>query len=405
MSDQKPKVRFIRTRLEKLRLVNFVSFDDYTVSFVDADGVVRSMTGLHGPNGTGKSTILNAVAMLFNNFTGYDEQRFSVASKKYVRNVINPDVAGEGNLGQDGQVAEGFKAVGAASKWMVEGNLVTEDGEEYAVRVSNDKDDYVWQSPPEGQAGGAKIRCAKLDHPVGVRITLGMQCYLASYDKELNQFQLRKDRWPIFKKLFEAVTGYPVDRKDANLDEETIKGGGNQRLALLDQYVLAISIKKPSETISERQCSDGEKKTIKNFTTILNKDIIPSLILIDNVEMHVEIDRHVKLVRCIEECFPDSQVLFTTHSPAVINEYDIDRLVCLVNKKLPQGDLWRQRFARAVRGMLVMAQDETLISECHVLLGDIWSEAVTDENSVRLRILDLTKKVAASVEAKFGQQG
>ena len=319
-----------------LRLVNFLSFDDYTVSFVDSDGVVRSMTGLHGPNGTGKSTILNAVAILFNNFAGYNEQRFLVATKRYVRNVINPDVAGEGTMVQDtGVPPSGFKAVGDSDKWMIEGQFVTEDGEEYIVRVSNNKEDYVWLSPPPANTtDGARIKCSKLDHPAGVKTVLGMQCYLASYDKELNQFQLRKDRWPIFKKLFETVTGYPVDKREAKLDDETIKTGGNERLALLDQYVLSISIKKPFETISERQCSDGEKKTIKNFTTVLNRDIIPSLILIDNVEMHVEIDRHVKLVKCIEECFPDSQILFTTHSPAVINEYDIDRLVCLVNKKI-----------------------------------------------------------------------
>lgn len=404
MNGQKQAVRFIRTRLEKLRLINFMSFEDYTVSFVDADGVVRQMTGLHGPNGTGKSTILNAVAMLFNNFTGYDEQRFSVASKKYVRNVVNPDVAGEGTMVQNrGVPSEGFKAVGAAETWAVEGSFVTEDGDEYAVRVSNNKEDYVWQGTQVPGAADPRmsIKCAKLDHPIGVKTSLGMQCYLASYDKELNQFQLRKDRWPIFKKLFETVTGYPVDKREIKLDEETVKSGGAERLALLDQYVLAISIRKPNETISERQCSDGEKKTIKNFTSVLNRDIIPSLILIDNVEMHVEIDRHVKLVRCIEECFPDSQILFTTHSPIIINEYNIERLVCLANKKVPQGDVWRQRYARAVRGMMLLAQDDALAAECHALLGTIWDESAKEVSPIRQQIVELAKRTAGSVESKL----
>ena len=82
-----------------------------------------------------------------------------------------------------------------------------------------------------------------------------------------------------------------------------------QRLAeMMEQYVLAFSVKKPDETISHTNCSAGERKIIKCFSTLLNKEYKPQIILVDNVEMHVDTGRHLELVRAMKRCFPDSQI-------------------------------------------------------------------------------------------------
>ena len=40
----------------------------------------------------------------------------------------------------------------------------------------------------------------------------------------------------------------------------------------------------------------------------------PSIILVDNVEMHVESKRHIKLINAMKECYPNAQIFATTHS-------------------------------------------------------------------------------------------
>ena len=376
-------MKFVRTRMSSITLTNFMSFENYKVSFLDAEGMIRPMTGLFGPNGTGKSTMLNATAMLLKNYNGYTEQRLVTAFQKYLRNVKNPDVPGEFVSNETGYSST------ESGLWKISGEFVTEEGVEYTVTVGNSKEHFKWQSGVDGEQCVVGL---VQDHPDEIRETLVHQCYTTTYDKELNQFQLRKDRWTIFKKLFETVTGYVVDKVDGKIDEKIIAKGDAKRLAEIQSFVLSLIVQKPGETISERQCSDGEKKTIKNFTTLLNKDVIPSVILIDNVEMHVEIDRHLSLVLCISECFPDSQIVFTTHSPAIINYYDISSLVSLANKNIPQGQGWRQELGRMIRGMILTFRGEELIGECKAFSKKLDDEKFDDRREACGMVAELLKK-------------
>lgn len=383
---------FKRIRLSSIRLVNFKSYDDYTVDFVENSSIQR-IIGLFGPNGTGKSTLLDAIGMLFKNYCGSDMQRMTASLKKYVRNVKNEGVV---------EVDDDFNIDTSGGKFRIEGNFVVEDGTSYRVVIGNDPGLYRWSNQKQDEHGKWIITCPPgtsedgehvvitglvSDHPPVIKSTLVNQCYVTSYDKELNQFQLRKDRWDVFKMLFEAVTGFEVDKVDGELDERTISSPGQRAaMAHLDQYILGIRISKPHETISERQCSDGEKKIIKNFTTLLNKDCVPSVILIDNVEMHVEIDRHMILLDCIGRCFPDSQIVFTTHSEKIISEYDLSRLISLVNKNISRDQMWRQDILRILKGLKLSFRDESSQRSCGSLFVDMINENYDDIDDAKRRL-------------------
>jgi predicted ATP-binding protein involved in virulence len=89
----------------------------------------------------------------------------------------------------------------------------------------------------------------------------------------------------------------------------------------LRKYVLSFWIHKPNETISREECSAGERKIIKSFSTLLNRDYTPKIILIDNVSMHVESGRHLDLIYAMRQCFPFSQIFATTHSYRISKNY------------------------------------------------------------------------------------
>jgi len=120
----------------------------------------------------------------------------------------------------------------------------------------------------------------------------------------------------MFKELFESVTNFEIEEKINVFDDSE----DPQQAKILQQYVLGFLIHKPNEIISHRECSAGERKIIKSFSTLLNKEYTPKIILIDNVEMHVESSRHLELIKSIKKCFPESQIFATTHS------YNISRL-------------------------------------------------------------------------------
>jgi len=343
------------------------------------------MIGFFGPNGVGKSTVLDAIGLLFQNFTGTERQRLQTSMLKYVRNIDNCDVSGElSELDGGGE----FNSVSEVNHFRIEGQFITEEGETYTVIVGNDPNLFKWKETNSEFVDPTVIGLVN-DHPAEVKTSMAHQCYVTSYDKELGKFQLRRDRWPVFKRLFEAVTGFEVDKVEMSIQEETKQSKDSRHLALLDQYVLSLWIKKPHETITDRQCSDGERKIIKNFTTLLNKDRIPSIILIDNVEMHVEIDRHMNLVDCIMECFPDSQIVFTTHSEKIIREYDLDRLISLRNKKISRDETWRQHFSRLLKGFKICFSDDRSTHLCESIESDLNDEKFTDINHLRERLVNL----------------
>jgi len=401
---------FVRTRLISVRLTNFKSYEDYLFNLMGTDGNVKRMVGLFGPNGSGKSTMQDAIGLLFRNFAGYDRQRLATSLQRYVRNVDNPDVAGEVAselpdsdssmvIEAENIARDDFKS-SATETWKVEGWFITENGDDYTVVVSNDPELYRWR-PPSRPGLDATVAGLKHDHPPEVKVALPKQCFVTKYDQELQKFQLRKDRWLVFKKLFEAVTGFPVEKHDGEMSDEAKDRRENRHLACIDEFVLGLAIRKPHETISERQCSDGERKILKSFTTVLNKEVIPSIILIDNVEMHVEVDRHVSLVECIEQCFPDSQIIFTTHSPMIINEYPLDRLVSLANKKISPSETWRQEMLRILRGVKLVFRDSDFVGEAATLCLDLENEEFSDRSGAAFRLRTLLESGCKRVSEKL----
>jgi hypothetical protein len=312
--------------------------------------------------------------------------------KKYVRNVKNVDVAGcTSEANRNEFVADGCET------FSVEGKFIVEDGTTYSVVVSNDPKCYEWSNGSDDGISDNPdervfVKGLKKDHPWDIKRTLTSQCYMTSYDKELNRFQLRKDRWDVFKKLFETVTGFSVEKVDGELDENTISNKrSREAMAHLDQFILGVRIKKPHETISERQCSDGEKKIIKNFTTLLNKDCLPSIILIDNIEMHVEIDRHMALLSCVRACFPDSQIIYTTHSERIISEANLRELVSLVNKNIPRDQMWRSSITRVLKGLQVSFRDDKSQSMCGALFADLVDERYNDTEDAKNRLYEIIR--------------
>lgn len=262
-----------KIKLKSLRLSNFIKHKDIFIEFMPKK---ISMNCIVGKNGTGKTTILNAVQLLFANFNAYEIERLKTLMLKNVRNHMS--------LTADELDSADF---------LVEGIFEVNDGSEYSVVIKRD---------------GFHSK-----HPNNILENLQYYCYSASFDKELHLFQLKRDRWPKFKELMEAVTGYEIEE-----DVQTFQLDSDPKFRrIMRDYVIAFKMDKGREVIGHRQCSAGERKIIRTFSALLNRPITPSIILIDNVTDHIEASRHISVINALEKTFSNSQIIVTCHSTPV----------------------------------------------------------------------------------------
>ena len=304
MTDPAP-VELHPLTLRGLRIENFMAHDHIEIDF-SSRGKSSHMSCFIGPNGSGKTTVLSAIQLLFMTYGEYGEERYQSMMLKNVRNW------------QDmlpGQIKDAdFKITGTFH-----------DGQkEYDVSVSR-LHGYT-------------------QHPPHILENLSQYCFLARFDQELNTFQIARKRWEAFQKFFSQVTGFTVE-EDVDLFSHTSDVRFNK---IIQQYVTGFLVKKPRETIKHRQCSAGERKIAKCFSTILNRPMTPRLILVDNITDHVENPRHISVVEGIEECFPESQLVVTCHSiPVQRNMSDRSKIIdmrFLYANDLIQLQPWRMRY-------------------------------------------------------------
>ena len=303
--------------LRELRMRNFGGLEDAEMSFAFASsGQAAHMTCLVGKNGLGKTTCLNAIQILFLNYSGYDEKRYREIMLKNVRNwhLMSP------------------------------AELETADFEVTGVF-------YDPERQQEHTVSVTRLN-GHTEHPEHIRERLQDFCFAARFDQELNLFQVTRSAWPLFQRFFSNVTGFNVEENSTHFS----LGEDSKTDRHMKDFVLGFDVCKPSGKISHRQCSAGERKIAKCFSTILNKPSVPRIILIDNVTDHVDNSRHLPVIQALEDCFPDSQVVATCHSvPVQRNLPDRSKVIDL--RFLYAGGLveqqpWRMRFMDEVSDLL-----------------------------------------------------
>jgi len=259
-------------KVKSIHFQNFKAFENEYFDFTK-NGKAKNYICFFGPNGTGKSTVLETLQIIFSSFDSYDENRLQTLLGKSVRHINGKP---NGIYGND--------------NFLITAELETSIGD-YQIQI--DKTGFL------------------KDHPDKVKSILKRIYYFARYDQELHQFQLERDKWQTFKKMIEGITGYTVEE---NQNVFQMASDDPVQAELLEKYVLDFNMHKPDEIISCRECSAGERKIIKSFSTLLNKEYMPKILLIDNASMHIELGRHLALIDSIKDSFPNTQTFITTHS-------------------------------------------------------------------------------------------
>ena len=327
-------------KIKSIHFKDYKAFDNVFFDFTD-NNECQKFICFHGPNGCGKTTILEAITLIFSKLDGREENNIKALLGKSVRHV-------EGNQ----------TAIYDNSDFLITANIQSSIGD-YEVQIN--------------KTGFVK------DHPQQIKDLVYRICYYARFDQELHQFQLVRSKWNLFKELFQAITNFEIEEK------EDIFSASNDttQSEIVNKYVLGFWIKKPDETISHRECSAGERKIIKSFSTLLNKEYMPSIVCIDNAEMHVESGRHLNLIASMKKCFPDSQIFATTHSYQISrnfgNKKQLYDMRLLKSSKIVKEEPWRLYIIDEIKDNISklssITKDKNLankyIEECNNLIKKI----------------------------------
>jgi AAA15 family ATPase/GTPase len=323
-------------KIKSIRFQNFKAFDDATFDFMDGNQC-SNFVCFYGPNGCGKTSILETITLIFSRLEGREADHLKALLGKSVRHIKGHQSA-----------------------------------------IYNDED-FLITAAIHSSIGDYEIQINKKgfikDHPAKIKEMVYRLCYYARYDQELNQFQLARSTWPIFKDLFESVTGFEIEEQVGVFNESS----DPIQAVILRKYVLGFWVHKPDEIISHKECSAGERKIIKSFSTLLNKEYMPSVVCIDNAEMHVESGRHINLIESIKRCFPASQIFVSTHSYQISknfgNKKQLYDLRLLRASSLIKEEPWRLYIADEIKDGISKLKSITTNKEIVDVL-------ITDGNSI-----------------------
>ena len=268
-------------RIRRLELSNFRGVRSLSLEFPD------EFTCLVGSNGCGKTTTLDAISLCCSSldFEGIGKQQQdpeewtpSITPAQRLESFLKKNI----RAGTDG-----FRVVAAFEH----------DGKWFEVVLTNrgfDKNELI--SQPWWWAGLS---------------------FIARFDSDMVNFQLRHDLWPAFSAAYTAVTGIGVE-PEVMVDTDLEEMGQDGRI------VTGFYLLKEDGRVLSRYASSGEKKIAKTLSQVVNleKERLPHVVLVDEIERHIHHKRHLRMLEGIKNVFAGMQVVATTHSTVIIEEYD-----------------------------------------------------------------------------------
>lgn len=269
-------------KLKSIKFKNYRNFKDMEFKF-DSDFFC-----LIGNNGIGKTNFLNAISAICGSldFKTIDESRRFAA--------IQEDARLKAFL--DNNIRMGMKEFSISA-------VIEHDGKEHQVEIT--------------EQGVVKN---EIRNQPWWRINI---CYTTKFDSNMRVFQVRVSQWEFFSKAYETITGYKVVPKNS-LQEIYGKIVNPLTNEEIEQFYTELYIDKPQDgLIHLTRASAGEQKIAKALAEICNMEESrkPEIILIDNIEMHVHYKRHLIMVEQMQQIFKGKQIIATTHSVPIIQDY------------------------------------------------------------------------------------
>jgi predicted ATP-binding protein involved in virulence len=236
----------------------------------------------YGPNGDGKSNILQAIRLLSNPYQFFGRENDMFFRKLTFQKDYDP-------------TAEGY--VAPENDLLIKAEYINSDGETISSTLDTRGMVETCLKRYNSDQEGWSLYC-DVDHPMN-----------------MNKFQLYAKNKDLFIDLARDIYGFDCEL-DKRIESQWIDKTTKEIILFYQNFILH----KEDVKVHFRRMSDGEKK-IATLLRFLCDEIVfnPSkIVLIDNIEMHIYFKRHAILVDKLLTLFPDRQFIVTTHSQTLI---------------------------------------------------------------------------------------
>lgn len=307
--------------LKRLKLTNYCQYENNTFDFAKPNGEPFKFICFFGPNGVGKSNLLNAIALLSMNTQGRGDMFVQQSLRKY---ITNPDLDPTWQ-----NVSQKDNSV----NMLIEGTYEM-DGKEYIVQLSQDgyiRNDFapIASSNIEDMD---EIKKIQNNGPWGKKHLAYRQriCHFIKSDFELSmhRIQIHISQKKKFEKIISEITRFPTKCVEP-------KGLNEYEKDFCTDFIMTKEKKGKTYHAHFKSMSAGEKKICKSFSDLLNlmrtlehpisgENSMPGwprILLMDNIDLHVYYDRHITMVEKMKEVFHKQQIFSTTHSGVLIPRY------------------------------------------------------------------------------------
>lgn len=321
-------------KINKLHLTNFKSI-------TEAELILNGKsTVLFGINGTGKSTILRSVNLLYANIINQIVNRQELRQKYAL--TLEDIQYGKSNTRIEAQFCINGKEVVPYWRTMVRKtgkrahNLDNLKMIVDSVQEQYISDEYQGNIPIFVNYGTNRL---VLDIPLRIRTHHNFDIYSA-YEKAIeNRIDFRTFfEW--FRNQEDYENQCKIEKGDLNYRDKSFDSVRKAMLVMLDNCVglrvarkprLEMKIEKNGIQLNVSQLSDGEKCTMALFGDLARRLAIANpilenpllgegVVLIDEVELHMHPSWQRQILSKLSETFPNIQFIITTHSPIVLNE-------------------------------------------------------------------------------------
>ena len=288
-------------KIKKIFLKNYCGYRNIEFDFTDKNDNVKQLAFLYGPNGTGKTSLLDAINMCCNPLQ-YMNRNVDLLLSKIVYNIDYDPFITDYEKQYAAQEERSGKTDVFTEKIKQETN--TMDIAAYFMD-DNNNDKFVIFTTQENQG------------VVQNDLSVSESCLYFDADKptSMNRFQLDIKKKDLFLDMAEMVYGFKCSFGHI----VPVNMGTGESV----DYYTDIVIDKYGDRIHFKRMSAGEKKIAKLVQKLCSDEIEKqNIICIDNIFMHIYFKRHAKLIDKILDTYKNKQFILTCHSETAINHIE-----------------------------------------------------------------------------------
>jgi len=294
-------------KLKKIKLINYCGYENFELDLTEGNDVKR-WAMFYGPNGSFKSTFLRAVESLATP-SFFTKKKNTMIFRKLKHHEdycsgLEPIYTDVNDLKMEAV----FLVDGKEKKVILEDNI---KGVIYAGRQVDEEN---------GEISGIRLNELSPDEQGVIFID-------ADNRNMMNKFQIIADIEEEFCDFAEAVYGLKCY---CPKEPKIIDHGIEYRM----DFVIEKEKFGRKKKIHYKRFSDGEKKIATLISSLFKRAYKDSpdkedksIVVVDNIAMHIWYTRHMTLIKKIEEYFPDKQIIATTHSPIIIGNMEKKYLI------------------------------------------------------------------------------